>query len=92
MNERLTAIVSGRVQGVMYRDFAQRKGSGLSLVGSVRNRPDGTVEVIAEGPRERLELYVERLKKGSLFSKVEEVRPTFVPATGEFVDFVISYE
>ncbi len=92
MNERLTAIVSGRVQGVMYRDFSQRKGSGLSLVGYVRNLKDGTVEVVAEGPRERLELYIERLKKGSLFSRVEEVAPTFTAATGEFVGFVISYE
>lgn len=89
--ERLRAIISGRVQGVMYRDFAQRKGSALSLTGYAKNLPDGTVEVIAEGPRERLELFTKRLSKGPLFARVEKVVPEYQPATGEFVDFLISY-
>jgi acylphosphatase len=92
MNERLFAIVSGRVQLVMFRDFTQRKGSGLKLTGTVRNLPDGTVEVIAEGPREKLERLAEKLHKGSLLSHVEGVATTWLPATNEFQKFRISYD
>ena len=51
MNERLEAIVSGRVQMVMYRDFTARFARRLGLVGEVKNLSDGTVRVIAEGSR-----------------------------------------
>ena len=90
--ERLEAIVSGRVQLVMYRDFAQRKASGLNLTGAVQNLPDGTVRVIAEGPRPMLERYVLKLRKGSLLSNVEDVRVTWLPATGEYKYFDINYD
>lgn len=92
MNERLEAIVRGRVQLVMYRDFAQRKASGLKLVGTVRNLPDGTVEVVAEGPREKLETYLTKLRQGSLLSHVERVDALWKQATGEFSQFRIRYE
>lgn len=91
MNERIEAIVSGRVQLVMYRDFAQRKAKGLRLVGEVQNLKDGTVRVIAEGPREKLEKYVEKLHKGSILSHVEGVNVAWVPATGAYKRFDITY-
>lgn len=89
--ERLEAIVYGRVQMVMYRDFATRKAKGLSLVGEVKNLPDGTVHIIAEGSREVLNEYVEKLKKGSLLSEVERVEPVFTPATHTYSSFSITY-
>lgn len=92
MNERLEAIVSGRVQVVMYRDFVQRKASGLKLTGYVKNLPDGTVHVIAEGSREKLEKLIEKLRKGSLLSSVEKVHSKWLPATNEYAHFTISYE
>lgn len=92
MHERLEATVSGRVQKVMYRDFATRKARGLKLTGAVRNKSDGTVHVIAEGPRERLEAYIEKLKQGSVLSYVEHVAHTFLPATGEHKKFDINYD
>ncbi|MES2994464.1 MAG: acylphosphatase [Patescibacteria group bacterium] len=90
--ERLEAIVSGRVQLVMYRDFAQRKANGLKLTGFVQNLPDGTVRVIAEGPRAQLERYVLKLRKGSLLSHVEDVQVKWLPATGEHKRFNINYD
>jgi acylphosphatase len=92
MNERLEAIVRGRVQMVMYRDFAQRKGSGLRLSGYAKNLPDGTVRVIAEGPRATLEKYLKKLHQGSVLSRVDGVDASWLPATGEFKKFVIAYE
>lgn len=91
MNERMEAIASGRVQVVMYRDFSQRKARGLRLVGTVQNLSDGTVRVIAEGPRPTLEAYVEKLKRGPLLARVDSVSPQWLPATGEFTRFDIIY-
>lgn len=91
MMERLEVSVLGRVQLVMYRDFAARKARGLGLVGTVQNIPDGTVRVIAEGSRKKLDAFVLKLREGSLFSKVEEVQSVFSGATGEFEKFCILY-
>lgn len=91
MHERLEAIVSGRVQMVMYRDFAQRKARRLKLAGSVENLSNGTVRVIAEGPRGVLEEYVRRLEGGPLLARVESVTSRWLPATGGFRDFAIIY-
>lgn len=90
--ERIEAIVSGRVQLVMYRDFATRKARSLGLVGEVQNLPDGTVRVVAEGDRSTLEAYVQKLRKGSLLSRVEDVVVTYLPAQGDYTYFDINYD
>jgi acylphosphatase len=48
---RVRAVVSGRVQGVWYRESCRREAERLGVAGWVRNRPDGRVEIEAEGPR-----------------------------------------
>lgn len=90
--ERLEALISGRVQMVMYRDFVMRKARGLALTGYVRNLRDGTVEVVAEGTRTNLEAFVEKLRKGPLLAKVENVSTSFLPATGAYTSFLIRYD
>ncbi len=92
MNERLFAIVSGRVQLVMFRDFTQRKASALKLVGYVKNLSNGTVEVIVEGPHERLEKLLTKLHRGPLLARVSNVAEQWQVATGEFSKFKISYD
>ena len=92
MNERLQVIVSGRVQMVMYRDFAQRNANTLGLSGQARNVSDGTVEVIAEGPREKLENLLSKLHQGPLFAHVEHINVSWMSATNEFSQFRIVYE
>lgn len=57
----------------MFRDFVQRKARALGLSGSVRNRDDGTVEVVAQGEKEKLEKLVGHLRKGSVLSYVSGV-------------------
>ena len=52
---RVRVVVSGRVQGVFYRDSCRAEARRLGLRGWVRNRSDRTVEVVAEGPRDRVE-------------------------------------
>ncbi len=69
----LHAIITGRVQGVRYRTFVEQAAMELGLVGSVRNLPNGSVYVIAQGLPEVLKSFVEYLHEGSLFANVEGV-------------------
>jgi acylphosphatase len=66
-------FVSGRVQGVGYRYFAQRAAVELGLAGYARNLDDGRVEVYALGPLERLEEFAGRLHHGPQWSDVRGV-------------------
>ena len=91
MIERLEAIVSGKVQMVMFRDFVQRKASGLKLTGEVRNLQDGTVRVVAEGDHTKLEKLLFKLHHGPLLARVDSVSVSWLPATQEYKSFKISY-
>ena len=88
---RLTAIVRGYVQGVGYRFFVQRHASALGLRGYVRNRPDGTVEVVAEGPRADLERLLVDLERGPYGAEIADVDATWSPAAGTFSGFQIRH-
>jgi acylphosphatase len=61
---RLSAIVRGRVQGVSFRYYTQRRAAELGLTGTARNLWDGSVEVIAEGPRRDVEDLLAFLRVG----------------------------
>ena len=61
---RLDARVTGVVHGVGFRWFVLREAKGLDLVGWVANESDGSVQCVAEGPRDRLEALVDRLRQG----------------------------
>lgn len=86
-SERLTAIVHGDVQGVGYRFFVQRQAAALGLRGYVRNLRDGTVEVVAEGPRPALEQLVAALRRGPSAAEVTTVDVTWSAAVGAFSNF-----
>ena len=88
---RLHATVHGRVQGVNFRYFVAECARRLHLTGWVRNRFDGTVEVLAEGGRENLETLVQDLHRGSRSSHVAEVEHEWQGATGEFEDFRVRW-
>jgi acylphosphatase len=70
---RLTAQVTGRVQGVGFRHFTRQQARGLGLAGWVMNEPDGSVSVVAEGPADSLEALVEALRRGPAGARVREV-------------------
>ncbi len=65
--------VVGRVQGVGFREWTRRTAERLGLVGSVRNLPDGSVEVHASGSTESLRLMEEALPRGPLAARVDRV-------------------
>ena len=84
-------IIEGRVQGVGYRNYAQRRGELAGLVGYVMNLRDGRVRARVEGPRKVIEEYVRALEKGPPLSSVETVTVRWLPATNRFVGFDIKY-
>ena len=75
--------ITGRVQGVGYRAWMMRQASALGLRGWVRNRADGSVECLAEGPRPRLEDLVGELRRGPRSADVGEVRVDWQAARGD---------
>ncbi len=91
MREEIRCIISGRVQMVMYRDFAQRKARSLDVVGTVKNLSDGTVEVIAQGTPDQLKNYIEKLNEGSILSKVQDVAVDWRSSRNTYDDFTIVY-
>ncbi len=88
---RLHAVVYGLVQGVNFRANTQREAAQLGLVGWITNRPDGTVEVVAEGPRSQVETFERYLHRGPRLAGVERVERAYDRATGEFGGFNIRY-
>lgn len=89
MTSRMTARVSGEVQGVGYRAYARRRAQMLGLYGYARNLADGSVEVVAEGPRDALEQLLIVLRRGPSSASVEDAQPTWSDSTGEFSMFSI---
>ena len=73
----VTAVVSGRVQGVGYRQFVFGRAHALALRGWVRNRDDGTVEVVALGTRPAVEQLLSLLRQGPRFADVSDVHATW---------------
>jgi len=66
-------VVQGRVQGVGYRYFVLRQADALGISGFARNRPDGSVEVVAEGDEATLADFEAHLRQGPAFAEVSGV-------------------
>jgi acylphosphatase len=84
---RLHLIARGQVQGVFFRVSAAHEAQRLGLTGWVRNRPDGGVEMCAEGPADRLASYRRWYAQGPPGAIVSDLEELAEPATGEFASF-----
>lgn len=84
---RVRLIIEGRVQGVWFRDSTRHKAMALGVTGWVRNRRDGTVEVLAEGPEERVKELVSWCHEGPPAAKVSRVHEIQEDWQGEFNAF-----
>ena len=83
--------ISGRVQGVGYRDFAQRRAAGLQLNGYARNLADGRVEIEVEGERAKIEELIRMLWQGPPRAKVASVDVSWGPSSTRFQEFSIRF-
>lgn len=89
MQLRIRCLLQGDVQGVGLRWSVRGRARELGLTGTVRNLPDGEVEVIAEGPTERLEALKSFCYRGPHGARVTKVEVVEEPARGEFQDFAV---
>src|SRR5690606_38381965 len=87
--KQLHLLVRGRVQGVFFRASAQREARRLGLVGWVRNRSDGTVEILAEGEEVSIRELYGWAQKGPSAARVDRVETRWRSYTGEHPDFRI---
>ncbi len=74
---RLQATIHGKVQGIFFRKFTVKNAKKLGLTGWVKNMPDGTVKVKAEGEKSDLEELVKHLHTGPQLAKVAKVETKF---------------
>lgn len=88
--KQVQLLVRGRVQGVYFRASAQREARRLGLTGWVKNRPDGYVELLAEGEEDEIKELVGWAHKGPGAARVDGVDVRWRSFTGEFPDFRIT--
>jgi acylphosphatase len=85
----VSARVGGRVQGVAFRYYAKNEADGLGLTGWVRNNDDGSVEVWAEGPEDKLNMFLEWLSRGPSHAHIDSFQKDWQPPAGKFKTFSV---
>jgi acylphosphatase len=88
---RAHVLISGRVQGVFFRDYTQRAAEERLILGWVRNTRDGRVEAVFEGEKDKLEDMIRWCHQGSPMSRVTGVNVDWQEFVGEFRDFSVKY-
>jgi acylphosphatase len=87
--ERARVYVSGKVQGVFFRDATREKAEQLGLAGWVRNIPDGRVEMLLDGPSDKVREMVRWCKEGPSHADVEDVDTEFEASAGDLEGFEV---
>lgn len=89
MMRKVRILISGRVQGVYFRAFTLKKAKQLAVLGSVRNLPDGCVEIIAEANAETIQKLISWSHKGPITARVDHIDITELEPSNEFTAFLI---
>jgi len=90
-NIRIHLIIEGRVQGVCFRDSTRRQALALGVSGWVKNRFDGTVEIIAEGPDKKVKELILWCRRGPSYARVQRIHEKSEEWVGEFNSFDIVF-
>ena len=83
--------VTGRVQGVGFRYFVQKRAAEFEITGWVKNMPDNSVLVMAKGNETDLDTFVDHLKAGPAMARVAHVSVSRLPSTEPFDVFTVKY-
>lgn len=89
--KRVHLLISGDVQGVGFRAWVRGQAQDLRLVGWVKNREEGSLEVVVEGEKKELEKLIMDCHDGPDIAMVESVDVTWEEPTDEFVGFDVVY-
>jgi acylphosphatase len=90
-DSRARIRITGVVQGVGFRHFARKLAQSYGIKGNVRNAPDGSVQITAEGRKEALMAFIDELKIGPRFASVSRIDVDWQEASGEFMDFTYAF-
>lgn len=82
-------IVNGRVQGVYFRAFTQKQAIKHGVTGFVRNKGDGTVDIVASANQDKLDQFVNWCHKGPIMAKVSQVIVNEYTTTQPFTRFEV---
>lgn len=91
VTEHVEARITGRVQGVGFRHFTMQQARRIGVDGWVRNESDGSVRVVAEGPKDALDAFLKRLQHGPSSARVEAVDANWTSASGKLNGFTVRY-
>ena len=91
VTHRAHVFYSGRVQGVGFRYTVERFALNLGLCGFVKNRSDGRVELVCEGPKTLIESFLREIRESSLGPHIKKADCLWEEPTGEFSDFVVEF-
>ncbi len=91
MHARTRILISGMVQGVFFRREITRLARRLDVTGWVRNLPDGRVEVVAEGDKQKLDELVQFCRIGPSGARVKNIGVDWSAFMGEFRGFTITH-
>lgn len=90
--QQVELTIEGRVQGVGFRYFTIRQAKELKkITGWVKNEADGTVKVVAEGPRVKLNKLIKKLAVGPRSARVDNITQNWSEPTNSFKSFKVRY-
>lgn len=88
---RVHIFISGRVQGILFRERMRRKAQKFGVRGFVKNLPDRRVEAVLEGEKEKVEKLIQWVKKGPFLAEVDGIELKWEEHQEGFNDFKIRY-
>ncbi len=91
MSKRAHLTISGKVQGVFFRDFTQKSARDLELEGWVRNASDGTVEAVLQGSEDSVKSMISRLKQGPSSADVKDIQVNWESPKTDLEGFEVRY-
>lgn len=86
---RVSIRVTGRVQGVWYRQSTKKTAEQHGVFGWVRNNPDGSVSAVFEGQQHAVQTLIDWCRQGPPAARVTELELEWQPPSGEFSDFQV---
>jgi acylphosphatase len=91
MSKQAHLTISGKVQGVFFRDFTQKTAQSLEVKGWVRNAADGTVEAVLQGDEDSVKDMISRLKKGPSSADVNDIQVNWESPDKDFEGFEVRF-
>lgn len=83
--------ITGRVQGVGFRYFVQKRANEFGIKGWVKNTRDGGVLVMAQGDFKNMETFIDHLRIGPSMARIVKLEKSKLPGLEDFADFRVSY-